>query len=105
MPDLRRDPIVGRWVIISTDRAQRRSDFRQVAPPLPAQPLCPLCPGNEAQTPPEILAYRTTGGAPNTSGWSLRVIPNKFPALQIEGDLGREGVGLYDRMKIGRAHV
>src|SRR2546422_6012813 len=35
----------------------------------------------------------STGGAPNTSGWSLRVISNKFPALQIEGDLGREGVG------------
>src|SRR5213593_2631683 len=104
MPELRRDPIVGRWVIISTERAQRPTDFRQVAPPLPAKPLCPLCPGNEAQTPPEILAYRATGGAPNTSGWSLRVVSNKFPALQIEGDLGREGVGLYDRMNGVGAH-
>src|SRR3989449_11072236 len=46
----------------------------------------------------------STGGAPNTSGWSLRVISNKFPALQIEGDLGREGVGLYDRMNGVGAH-
>src|SRR3989449_3157056 len=98
------DPIVGRWVIISTERAKRPTDFRQVVPPLPAQPLCPLCPGNEAQTPPEILAYRATGGTPNASGWSLRVVPNKFPALQIEGDLGREGVGLYDRMNGVGAH-
>ena len=69
-----------------------------------AQPLCPLCPGNEAQTPTEILAYRPKGGAPNTSGWSLRVVPNKFPALQIEGELGREGLGLYDRMNGVGAH-
>jgi UDPglucose--hexose-1-phosphate uridylyltransferase len=71
---------------------------------MPAQPLCPLCPGNEAQTPPEILAYRGSGDKPNNSGWSLRVVPNKFPALQIEGDLGREGVGLYDRMNGVGAH-
>ena len=104
MPELRRDPIVGRWVIISTERAHRPTDFRQVLPPMPPQPLCPLCPGNEAQTPPEILAYRGSGSASNTPGWSLRVIPNKFPALQIEGELGREGVGFYDRMNGVGAH-
>ena len=104
MPELRRDPVVGRWVIISTERAHRPTDFRQVVPPMPPQLLCPLCPGNEAQTPPEILAYRGSGGEPNTAGWSLRVVPNKFPALQIEGDLGREGVGLYDRMNGVGAH-
>ncbi len=104
MPELRRDPIVGRWVIISTERAQRPTDFRQGLPPLAAQPLCPLCRGNEAQTPPEILAYRSNGGAPNTPGWSLRVVPNKFPALQIEGDVAREGIGLYDRMNGVGAH-
>ena len=104
MPELRRDPIVGRWVIISTERAHRPTDFRQVLPPMPPQPLCPLCPGNEAQTPPEILAYRGNGGAPNSPGWSLRVIPNKFPALQIEGEVAREGIGLYDRMNGVGAH-
>ena len=27
MPEFRKDPIVDRWVIISTDRAKRPSDF------------------------------------------------------------------------------
>lgn len=104
MPELRRDPIVGRWVIISTERAQRPTDFLQVFPPMPAPSICPLCPGNEAQTPPEILAYRGNGQGSNTPGWTLRVVPNKFPALQIEGDLGREGMGLYDKMNGVGAH-
>jgi len=75
-----------------------------VLPPMPSQQLCPLCPGNEAQTPPEILAYRSNGGAPNTPGWSVRVVPNKFPALQIEGEVAREGIGIYDRMNGVGAH-
>jgi len=104
VPELRRDPVVGRWVIISTDRARRPADFRPVAPSFPAMSLCPLCPGNEAQTPPEILAYRANDKAPNTPGWHVRVVPNKFPALQIEGELGREGLGLYDRMNGVGAH-
>jgi UDPglucose--hexose-1-phosphate uridylyltransferase len=105
MPDLRRDPVVGRWVIISTERAVRPRDFvpdhqaRQ-----PATHLCPFCPGQEKLTPREVLAYRPHGGEPNGTGWTVRVIPNKFPALQVEGDMGREGVGLYDRMNGIGAH-
>jgi UDPglucose--hexose-1-phosphate uridylyltransferase len=52
--------------------------------------------GNEARTPPEILVYGRNGGGPNTPGWSIRVVPNKFPALGIEGELDREGEGLFD---------
>ena len=104
MPEFRRDPVVGRWVIISTDRIHRPTDFQANQATLPVLSLCPFCPGNEAQTPPEILAYRDAGTHPNGPGWNLRVIPNKFPALQIEGDLGREGIGLYDRMKGIGAH-
>jgi len=104
VPELRRDPVVGRWVIISTDRIQRPTDFQAPNLSLPPTALCPFCSGNEAQTPPEILAYRESGTGPNTPGWNLRVVPNKFPALQIEGDLGREGVGLYDRMNGVGAH-
>jgi UDPglucose--hexose-1-phosphate uridylyltransferase len=91
-------------VIIATDRAHRPSDFQQFCSPVAPEPLCPLCPGNEAQTPPEILAYRGNGQGPNTPGWSLRVVPNKFPALRIEGEVAREGVGLYDRMSGVGAH-
>jgi UDPglucose--hexose-1-phosphate uridylyltransferase len=105
MPDLRRDPIVGRWVIISTERAVRPRDFvpdhqaRQ-----PSTVLCPFCPGREHLTPKEVLAYRPQGGEANRSGWTVRVVPNKFPALQVEGDMGREGIGLYDRMNGIGAH-
>jgi UDPglucose--hexose-1-phosphate uridylyltransferase len=104
VPEFRRDPVVGRWVIISTDRIQRPTDFLAHHTSLPVLPLCPFCPGNEAQTPPEILAYREPATSANSPGWNVRVVPNKFPALQIEGDLGREGVGLYDRMNGVGAH-
>src|ERR1700679_1606916 len=66
---------------------------------------CPFCPGNEGKTPPEILAYGRNGnGDRNTPGWSVRVVPNKFPALGSEGGLDREGEGLFDRMNGIGAH-
>jgi UDPglucose--hexose-1-phosphate uridylyltransferase len=65
--------------------------------------FCPFCPGNEQKTPPEVLAYRSNGN-PNATGWSLRVVPNKFPALRVEGDLNRHGEGLYDKMTGVGAH-
>jgi len=60
--------------------------------------------GNESRTPPEILVYGRNGGGPNTPGWSIRVVPNKFPALGIEGELDREGEGLFDKMNGIGAH-
>lgn len=103
MPELRKDPILGRWVIISTERAARPKDF-QSRPASPRGGNCPFCPGNEAMTPPEILAYRSGAAPPNSPGWNLRVIPNKFPALRIEGGLNRSGLGVYDRMNGVGAH-
>ena len=103
MPELRKDPVVGRWVIISSERSRRPSDFK----PEPARPRtsnCVFCPGNEEKTPPEILAGRPPESRPNTSGWSYRVVPNKFPALRIEGDLEPSGEGLFDRMNGVGAH-
>jgi len=64
---------------------------------------CPFCPGRESVTPPEVLAYRQGGGA-NGPGWDLRVVPNKFPALRVEGTLDREGEGMFDRMSGVGAH-
>jgi UDPglucose--hexose-1-phosphate uridylyltransferase len=55
-------------------------------------------------TPPEILAYREAGTMPNSAGWSLRVVSNKFPALKIEGSLDKIGVGLFDKMNGIGAH-
>jgi UDPglucose--hexose-1-phosphate uridylyltransferase len=64
---------------------------------------CPFCPGREHLTPHEVLAYRN-GGVPNGPGWDLRVVPNKFPALRVEGTLEREGEGMFDRMTGIGAH-
>src|SRR5216117_3932085 len=103
MPELRKDPVVGRWVIIATDRARRPSDF--VADPVrPRVSACAFCEGHEAQTPPEILAERRPGREPNGPGWTYRVVPNKFPALRIEGDLEPSGEGLFDKMTGVGAH-
>ncbi len=102
MTELRKDPIVGRWVIISTERAKRPHEFPPEPPPR-KEGMCPLCPGSERMTPPEIFAFRR-GGSPNEGGWTLRVVPNKFPALRIEGDLGKAGDGVYDRMNGVGAH-
>jgi UDPglucose--hexose-1-phosphate uridylyltransferase len=104
LPELRKDPITGRWVIIATDRARRPSDFiRQPVPPATPR-LCPFCYGNEQKTPPEVLARRPEGSGPNQPGWSVRVVPNKFPALGIEGELNRQGEGMYDKMNGIGAH-
>jgi UDPglucose--hexose-1-phosphate uridylyltransferase len=104
VPELRRDPIVGRWVIISTERSRRPSDFASMSVrPTSAGP-CAFCSGQETRTPDEILAVRAPGSAPNGPGWTIRVVPNKFPALRIEGDLEPSGEGLYDRMNGVGAH-
>jgi UDPglucose--hexose-1-phosphate uridylyltransferase len=105
MPELRKDPIVGRWVIIATERGRR--PIEPPPPEPPRQGLCPFCPGQEDKTPPEVLAYRPPDGPAarrDAPGWSVRVFPNKFPALVIEGDLDRAGEGVYDRMNGIGAH-
>ncbi|MGH9728588.1 MAG: galactose-1-phosphate uridylyltransferase [Candidatus Acidiferrales bacterium] len=104
MPDLRKDPITGRWVIISSDRGKRPSDFVRESVEMKGSASCPFCPGNETKTPPEILAYGRNGRGKDTPGWTVRVVPNKFPALGIEGNLDRQGEGLFDRMNGIGAH-
>jgi UDPglucose--hexose-1-phosphate uridylyltransferase len=103
MPELRKDPVVGRWVIIATDRAKRPVKPKDEETPLGAQ-SCPLCEGQEDKTPHEIIAYRQVNTSPNQRGWRVRVVPNKFPALQIEGDLNKRGDGIYDKMNGIGAH-
>ncbi len=104
MPELRKDPVTGRWVIISTDRAKRPSDFVRDRVEIRGTGFCPFCYNNESKTPPEIMAYRSDGSARDTPGWSLRVVPNKFPALRIEGTLNRQGEGVFDKMEGIGAH-
>ncbi len=107
MPELRRDPIIGRWVIISTERANRPDQFRSHAAAEEHHvhdAKCPFCEGNEHMTPPEIWASRRPGSAPNSPGWDVRVIPSISPLLQIEYSLDRHGHGLYDLMNARGAH-
>ena len=103
MPELRRDPITGRWVIIARERGERPYDFI-VEKDRVKGGFCPLCPGNEATTPPEVLAYGRETYNPNGPDWFLRVVPNKFPALIIEGELDKRGEGIYDKMNGIGAH-
>lgn len=103
MPELRKDPVIERWVIISTERGKRPTDFKS-PPPRKESTACPFCPGNESATPPEVLAKRDAGSEPNKPGWQYRVISNRYPALKIEGELDREGEGMFDKMNGIGAH-
>lgn len=97
MPELRRDPIIGRWVIIATERAKRPGDFR-VETIEPSMEKCPFCKGNEAKTPPETIAIRPKGSKPNSPDWSARIVPSISGFLNPKGHLDRHGKGLYDLM-------
>jgi UDPglucose--hexose-1-phosphate uridylyltransferase len=101
MPELRKDPINGRWVIIAVERAQRPLGISLGNDP-PQQEVDPFAPGHEHLTPPAILNYVDPSKAERP--WQVRVIPNKFPALRVEGELQREGVGLFDRLTGIGAH-
>ncbi|GIX03753.1 MAG: galactose-1-phosphate uridylyltransferase [Planctomycetaceae bacterium] len=103
MSELRKDPIMGRWVVIAPERAQRPGANIEEMDWL-HQHFDPFAEGNEFATPPEILAYRQPGTAPNGPGWRVRVVPNKFPALQVEGSLDKKGDGIYDIMRGIGAH-
>jgi UDPglucose--hexose-1-phosphate uridylyltransferase len=105
MPELRRDPILGRWVIIATERAKRPHDFAKPEQQPPDNPEeCPFCEGHEHMTPPEIYAIRENGSEKDKPGWSVRVVPSITPLLRVEGDIGRKGWGIYDIMNAIGAH-
>jgi UDPglucose--hexose-1-phosphate uridylyltransferase len=71
--------MTGRWAIIAPERGKRPSDYlgKKEGSEERAPENCPFCPGNEHMTPPEI--YRLNG---EDGHWRVRVVPNKFPALQ-----------------------
>jgi len=120
MPEMRKDPLTGTWVLIAPERKLRpqyqRWDTLIQTPLLPAH--CPFCPGNESMTPPEIYALRhqfdkanqsddshnQPDSGPDQPGWRLRVVPNKFPALQREGELHKVSQGFYHQMQGIGAH-
>ncbi|CEP67922.1 Galactose-1-phosphate uridyl transferase, class I [Moorella glycerini] len=98
MPELRQDPVSERWVIIATERAKRPSDFKPPHNEKKGNANCPFCPGHEKETPPEVLAFRTADTDPDTPGWLVRVVPNKFAALTANGEVASESKGMYQTM-------
>ncbi|MBD3335684.1 MAG: DUF4921 family protein [Candidatus Eisenbacteria bacterium] len=96
MPEFRQNLATREWVIIAHERRLRPEDFK---PPLrgPREPIphrradCPFCPGNESETPPEILRR------PGPEGWSLRVVPNKYAALDGNDEPRRRHQGRFRR--------
>jgi len=104
MPELRKCPISDRWIIISTERRRRPTDFKSDSGMGPEPKRCPFCEGNEEITPPEISSFRKPGTQKDKPGWLVRVMPNKFPALIIEGEVNRSGSGIFDMMSGIGAH-
>jgi UDPglucose--hexose-1-phosphate uridylyltransferase len=101
--ELRRDPVMGRWVIIAPERGLRPDQAPVITASRQPGP-CVFCEGQESLDPTEIFAIRSAGTTKNTPGWNVRVLPNKFPVLRIEGKLVREGVGMFDMMSGVGAH-
>ena len=105
MGELRKDPILGRWVIIATERGRRPDSF--VAKKQKNEDdknKCPFCAGKEYMTPPEIYSLRDSNTKPDRPGWRVRVVPNKYPALNIDTELEKRGYGVHDMMTNFGAH-
>src|SRR5688572_19010318 len=103
MSELRKILLTARWSIFPPKRPRPPSDFRLESVTIAPDDGCPFCEGHEDMTPHELLAHRN-GSAPNGPGWSLRVVPNQFPVLRVEGTLDRQGEGLFDKMNGIGAH-
>ena len=88
MPEIRKDPVFGRWVIIASERSLRPNEFRSGS-----GHECPFCSGHEELTPPTIFSLPRPEG-----GWRLRVVRNKYPALTDGGSSENRREGIYDRM-------
>lgn len=105
----RRDPISGRWTIMVQDKlnikelisnkssgARSRKNKNDIH--------CQYCAGFEGETLPEIFSIRHNDSHKNEPGWSVRVIPEQNPILQIYGELNNRGVGMYDVLNGLGAH-
>ena len=81
-PELRVDPLTGLKTVVAGDRAARPGGGFTVTPPEPVDAAGdPFLEGQEDQTPPEVYAVRPAGGAPDTPGWTVRAVPNLYPAV------------------------
>jgi UDPglucose--hexose-1-phosphate uridylyltransferase len=103
MPELRQNFFTKEWVVIATEGAKRPEQLIVGRPPRKITSFsqnCPFCPGNENQTPPEIL--RLPNG---DESWKIRIVRNKFAALARKVPTARtvhrsrrtiQGFGVHD---------
>lgn len=94
MAQLRKDPILGDWVIVSPDRAARPFDHDATSSKPPAEP-CPFCRGHESATPDAVL---TVSEGRATDEWNVRIIPNRFPAVVSDQSMtGQSAAGYFQK--------
>jgi len=103
MTEFRQDAIVGRWVLVRVSDIWPPDRYHAGQAPRGAA-ISPFIYGREDMTPPEVDAIRPKDTRPDTPGWTVRTVPNKFPALRIEGGLDPRGVGIYDMYNGVGAH-
>lgn len=105
MPELRRDPIAGRWVAIATERSQRPESYGKPSNHRHDEVVkCPFCPGEETETEPELMAYRPSGGERDDTTWLLRVLANKYPAFAMSDRTPLRRRGIYESTSGQGAH-
>jgi len=103
MPEVRKDPITGSWVVSAPERAQRPQPTKIHATASHSK-RCPFCAGHEADTPPEIFSLRHTTTEADQPGWSVRVVPNRYPALVAARSHRRGSNSFYESDAAFGAH-
>jgi UDPglucose--hexose-1-phosphate uridylyltransferase len=89
LPQVRVDPLSGLHVIVAADRAGRPGGGPTTTAAEPIDPETdPFAAGHEDRTPPEVYAVRPDGGPADGPGWTVRVVPNLYPALTPDGGGG-----------------
>jgi UDPglucose--hexose-1-phosphate uridylyltransferase len=101
-PEFRRDPLHHTWVVFAPERQRRPQDFLPAT--LQNAELDPFAEGNERLTPPEVYSIRKEKTKPNEPGWRVRVVPNRYPAMRVEGQLEAKPEALYDHLTGIGAH-
>jgi UDPglucose--hexose-1-phosphate uridylyltransferase len=101
-PEFRRDPLHNTWVVFAPKRQRRPQDFGPAL--MQTVALDPFAAGNERLTPHEVYAIREENTRANEAGWRVRVVPNRYPAVEIEGPLIGSPVGPYDHLSGIGAH-
>jgi UDPglucose--hexose-1-phosphate uridylyltransferase len=104
MSELRRDPITGRWIVLTPEHTRRPSDFIPAPEPPPSSAVCPFCEGHESMAGIELLSWRAEGTSANGPGWQVRVIPNREPILRVEAAHALPGQQVFQTLEGLGAH-